>query len=300
MSPDPRPFPEPPPIESVPNLRDVGGLPTRDGRWVRTGVLYRSGALQRLDGDDMAAFERLGIRLVYDLRGARERAVAPDHLPPGVAYVGGDVLADWTEGAPDRVFGWFDDPAAARRGLGDGRGEALWIDQYRRFVTLPSAHAVYGRLFREIARPDRRPVLVHCSGGKDRSGWAAASLLLLLGVAEGDVLADYRRSGWHDDDRAAAMMAALAERGGDPALWRPIFAAEPRYLAAAIEQVRVSYGSIEAWFADGLGIDRAAQDGLRGVFLGEPATAPWRRDRQWAGDSPKARLNARLKAASDE
>jgi protein-tyrosine phosphatase len=162
----------------------------------------------------------------------------------------------------------FDDPEAARRGLGDGRAEALWIDQYRRFVTLPSAHRVYGRLFRDLARVDHRPALVHCSGGKDRSGWAAASLLLLLDVEPDVVMADYLLGGWHEHERAAAMVRALTERGGDPDLWRPIFTAEARYLEAALDEVRASFGSIEAYFAAGLAVDAAAQDALRAAFLG--------------------------------
>jgi protein-tyrosine phosphatase len=255
-------------IASVPNLRDVGGSPTRDGRAVRTGLLYRSGALNRLDGADLEAFGRLGIRRVYDLRGERERSFAPDRLPPGTAYVTGDVLADWTEGGPDRVFGWWTDPLAARRGLGEGRGRALWMDQYRGLVTLPSAHAVYGRLFRDLGRAENRPALVHCSGGKDRSGWAAAALLLLLDVAPEVVMADFLRSAWRDDASASAMLDDLVARGGEPELWLPIFDAVPAYLEAALDEVHRSYGSIQAYFADGLGVDAGTQDALRAAFVG--------------------------------
>jgi len=257
-----------PDVTSVPNLRDVGGSRTRVDRVVRRGLLYRSGDLRNLDRPGMATLEGLGIRYVHDLRTRRERELAPDRLPPGAEYVAGDVLADWTEGAPERVFGWFDDPEAARRGLGGGRAEALWVDQYRKFVTLPSAHNAYGRLFNDIARPGNRPALVHCSGGKDRSGWAAAALQLLLGVPTDAVTLDYLRGGWHDDDRAAAMMRALTDRGGDPELWRPVFAAKPEYLEAGIDEVRRSYGSIEAYFAGGLGVDAATQDALRAAFVG--------------------------------
>jgi len=253
----------------VPNLRDVGGHPTRDGRVVRTGLLYRSGALPRLDGVDGEAFARLGIRRVYDLRGARERDHAPDRLPPGTAYVVGDVLAGWSEGGPDRVFAWFEDPAAARRELGGGGADALWTEQYRQLVTLPSARAAYGRLFREVAAAENRPALVHCSGGKDRTGWAVAALLLLLDVARDAVMADYLRSnGSRDDPAVAAMLEALVERGGEPELWRPIFTAEPHYLEAALEEVRIAFGSIEAYFADGLAVDAATRDALRAAFIG--------------------------------
>lgn len=252
----------------VPNLRDVGGSRTRDGRLVRTGLLYRSGSLQNLEGLEVSVFGRLGIRRVYDLRGAVERELAPDRLPAGISYVSGDVLADWVEGAPDRVLGWFNDPNEARRWLGNGRAEALWIEQYRKLVTLRSARATYGRIFRELARSEHRPALVHCSGGKDRSGWAAAALLLLLDVDRDTVMADYVQSDWADDERASAMLRALAERGGDPELWRPIVAADPRYLEAALDQVHRSFGSFDAYLADGLGVDAATRDALRAAFLG--------------------------------
>ena len=255
------------PVEA-PGVRDVGGMPTRDGHVVRAGLLYRSGALERLDPADLAAVERLGIVRVYDLRGPRERDLAPDRPLPGAVYVTGDVLADWADGGPDRIFALFADPGAARRELGGGRADALWLDQYRRLVTLPSARAVYGRLFRDLARPENRPALVHCSGGKDRTGWAAAALLMLLGVAWDVVMADYRRSESRGSASSAALMAALAERGGDPELWRPIFAAEPRYLEAAFDEVRRSFGSIAGYFTDGLGVDAAMQEQLRDAFLG--------------------------------
>ena len=62
---------------SVPNLRDIGGYPTRNGGRVKTGVLYRSTELDKLAGEDMTTFGRLGIRTVFDLRtGGRARSPA--------------------------------------------------------------------------------------------------------------------------------------------------------------------------------------------------------------------------------
>jgi protein-tyrosine phosphatase len=253
-------------IPSVPNLRDVGGQPTRDGGRVRTGLLYRSGALGGLTDADMAAFERLGIRRVYDLRGGRERVLSPDRLPPAAETVVGDVLADWTAGGTDWLFALVDDPEAARRALGGGRLEALWLDQYRAFVTLPSAHAAFGRIFRDVAQAANRPALIHCTGGKDRSGWAAASLLLLLDVPEDVVMDDFLRSNLAAPAMAAHVTGPIVGHGGDPDLWRPLFIADPRCLEAAQAQVRESYGSIEAYFADALGVDGEAQDALRAAF----------------------------------
>jgi protein-tyrosine phosphatase len=69
------------------------------------------------------------------------------------------------------------------------------------------------------------------------------------------------------------MMRDLVARGGDPDLWRPIFSAKPEYLEAALEQVRVRFGTIEGYFADGLGVDGRAREALRAAFVGETPPA---------------------------
>lgn len=254
-------------IPSVPNLRDVGGDLIAGGGWVRTGLLYRSGALQWLAGPDLEAFARLGIRRVYDLRGAHEREMAPDRLPAGTVHVVADVLVDWAEGGPNRVFALFEDPVAARRELADGGVRQLWIEQYRMQVSLPSARAAYGRVFRELAAVEHRPALIHCSGGKDRTGWAVAALLLLLGASNETVMAEFLRTGDQGVTFGRAALEALRERGGDPELWRPMFVTDPAYLEAALAEVTTSYGSIEGYFADGLGVDAETREALRLAFV---------------------------------
>ena len=58
------------PLKKSVNLRDAGGYHTRDGQMVRWGKLYRSGSLSRLTKDDLIYLQRLGIRLLCDLRSA--------------------------------------------------------------------------------------------------------------------------------------------------------------------------------------------------------------------------------------
>lgn len=257
---DPLAFP------SIPNLRDVGGRATRSGRRVRTGLLYRSSGLGAIAPDDVGALARLGIRTVYDLRMAREQATAPDRLPPGARHVPVDVLADWTDGGPARLFGWFQDPPAARGLLAAGGAEALWVEQYRAFVRRPGARAAFGVLFRDLATDAHRPALVHCATGKDRTGWAAAALQLLLEVPEAAVMEDFLESRRHLAPLVEPMLAAFASRGGDPDLLAPIVDVRPGYLEAAMDEVRAAYGSIEGYFGDGLGVDPATQDQLRAAF----------------------------------
>lgn len=192
----------------------------------------------------------------------REQEEAPDRLPAGTRHVPGDVLASWGDDGPARLLDWFLDPGAASVALAGGAGEALWIEQYRSFVRLPSARGAYGLMFRDLAVDANRPALVHCTTGKDRTGWFVAALQRLLGVPEEAVMDHYLASRELVAPIAEPALAELAERGGDPELFRPIFDVRVAYLEAAMDEVRAVHGSIEAYFAEGLGVDDAAQQAL--------------------------------------
>jgi len=254
-------------LPDIPNLRDVGGRPTSDGGRVRTGILYRSVDLGRATDAQVAALEQLGIRAVYDLRTADERAMAPDHLPTGAELVVADVLADDVGSSPAAFGAVLEDAASAERALGGGRAERFFVEKYRDFVATPGARAAYRTFFTELATPERRPGLVHCTSGKDRTGWAAAALLLLLGVSEDLVMDDYLASNGALGPVFDPFVAAFRDRGGDPALLLPLVEARPEYLASALAEVRRGHGSIERYFADGLGIGSPGIDGLRAVFV---------------------------------
>lgn len=257
------------PIETVPNLRDLGGWPTRDGGIVRSGLAFRSTALNHLAGDDLTAFASLNVRTVYDLRTAAEREAQPDRVPGGTSYVVVDVLADSVDAAPAELGTVLTDPTAATAMLGDGKAVTLFTSAYREFISLPSARAGYQRLFSDLARADQRPALFHCTTGKDRTGWAAAALLMVLGVSDEDVMRDFLQT---NDDLLPALQPifdGFAAAGGDPALLRPVLGVDAAYLDASLDEMRQRYGTIERYFDEGLGINAAVQKHLREAFIDE-------------------------------
>lgn len=256
-----------PGIAALPNLRDVGGHPTRDGGRVRTGLLYRSGDLGRIDGTDATALARLGIRTVYDLRTAGERTGQPDRLPPGSVCVVADILGDSPGMTPAGFATLFEDPAAAERALGGGRAATFFVNAYREFVRLDSARAGYRRLFSDLAGGASLPALFHCTTGKDRTGWGAAALLMLLGVPDDIVMDDYLLSGPRLLPMVRPIIDAFEARGGDPELLRPLVGVRPDYLEAALDEVRGLFGSIEGYFAEGLGLDARIRSALRAMLV---------------------------------
>ncbi len=255
------------PLASVPNLRDLGGWPTHDGGRVVRGRLFRSTDLFALSDGDLAAFEALGIRSVYDLRTAVERTQQPDRIPAGTDYVVADVMKDATGAAPARLFSLLADAKAAEAALGDGRAAALFADGYRQIAALPSARAAYRLLFTGIAPDAGRPALFHCTTGKDRTGWAAAAILMLLGVDDDLVMEEYLLTNAQLLPSLKPEFDAFEEQGGDPSLLHDVLGVQPRYLAAARDTMRAEFGTIEGYFGAGLGIDAAAQESLRSSLV---------------------------------
>lgn len=258
-------------IATVPNLRDLGGWPTPAGTVAR-GRLYRSAQFSDLAGADLAAFEALGIATVYDLRTEVEVAALPSALPAGIESVALDVLADSVSQGPAMLMQVVGDPAKAEELLGGGGAEALFEGAYRELISLPSARAGYRRFFADLAEGRALPALFHCTTGKDRTGWAAASVLLLLGASADDVMADFLLTNEQLTPFVAPIADQFAALGGDPALLDPVLGVRREYLEAALDEVAVRHGSIEAYVADeaGLGLGSAAVDAIRASLTEGP------------------------------
>lgn len=245
----------------------MGGLTTADGRRVRTGLLYRSAALDRLAGADAAEFARLGIRTIYDFRTEVERTARPDRVSPDTRHVVADVLGGEADHNPGQIMEYMRNPRVAHEAFGNGKGAAMFVTQYREFISFDGARLAFGRVFRDLTNERYRPALIHCMGGKDRTGWAAASLQLLLGVPGDLVMADFLASNEHLQPMFQSFFDDFEARGGDPELLGAFLWVRPEYLEAALDEMRRSFGTIERYFADGLALDDGTLRGLRAAFL---------------------------------
>ncbi|MFC4602556.1 tyrosine-protein phosphatase [Rhodococcus kronopolitis] len=256
------------PIASVPNLRDIGGYPTADGAKVRTGVVYRSTDLGRVVDGDVAALDALGIGTVFDLRTAAERELLPDRIPTGAKEIALDVLADTDpSAAPAMMQQILTDPALAEQLLGAGDAKDYLAKSYREFVTLPSAVAAYQELFTDLARGGDAPVLIHCTTGKDRTGWAVASLLLFLGVDEDTVYTEYLLTNEQLLPAFEPVFDKFRAAGGNPDILLPILGVRRTYLDSALDQVRADFGDVAGYFERGLGLEPRDLAALRERLL---------------------------------
>lgn len=254
-------------IASIPNLRDLGGYQTDAGETIVRGLLYRSNQLSKINPEDMQKLAKLSLKTAFDLRTAIEKEKRPEELPQGVAYVELDILADSPQAGPAQLEALMQDPKGANAALGGGKVEAGFEKSYREFVSLPSARRGFSMLFSALGDQKDLPALFHCTTGKDRTGWAAAAFMTLMGVPNDKVMEDYLRSNDYILPAYQKAIDAFVAGGGDVEIPRAILGVKEEYLNAAFDEMQKEYGTIENYFSEGLGIDSAKQQMLRAIFL---------------------------------
>jgi len=251
------------PVQGAPNFRDLGGYRASDGRTVKWGLLYRSDALDKLTAEDDRYLDRLGIARIVDFRSRDEVKDAPDKLPRSL------------------VHRWVHMPIAAAgvnvRKLIE-RINSGQIEEREVSGLLVASNAGFTRTFSPVYRTwlhslteaDGAPVVFHCTAGKDRTGFAAAIVLLTLGVPKDVVMQDYLASNTYLAERNRAIewrVRLFSFFRTDPAFLRPLLGVEPRYLNAAFNAMEKEYGSIDNYLRDALGADDVFRAALREHFL---------------------------------
>lgn len=173
-------------LQGAPNFRDIGGYRGADGRAVRSGQLFRSEALARLTDADLEKVAALNIRLLCDLRAADERTREPNRWPPSLATEALNGMES-DELAAVRFFGWrqrIADPAF------DAAAAHRWI--LHAYCEMPHLFAgLITSLFTRLSAQESPATLIHCTAGKDRTGFVCAILLCALGVSRDDIFENY-------------------------------------------------------------------------------------------------------------
>ena len=143
------------------NVRDLGGLPLEGGGETRFGVVVRADSIAGLTARGWRALRDYGVRSAVDLRGDHELEVTAE---PAIPVTRIPIT-------PLSGPGW-EWPSMLEAYLGV-------LEEFR-----PEFTAVVDAL--AAADP---PVVVHCQGGRDRTGLATALVLSAAGV-DAEAIAD--------------------------------------------------------------------------------------------------------------
>lgn len=252
-------------LSGAPNFRDFGGYDTVDGRRVRRGQLFRSDDLSNLTHGDLEALTPLAIRLICDLRGSLERTRRPSRWPEGLTTerIVASLSTDLRMGHGFHARFLEDAPTAENARL-------MMLETYR-YLPRNGARGLQ-TIFSRLAAGEV-PALIHCTAGKDRTGFICASLLSVLGVPRETIYADYLLTNERGNlDALAIRVAPLIEQMLEikdplPRVALDVVNGVAReYLDASFAAIDEEHGSLDAYL-DTAGVDATMREALRGQLL---------------------------------
>jgi len=235
-------------LQGASNFRDLGGYPTADGRATHWRKIFRSNHLGQLTDTDVEVVRSLGVRNAFDFRGVEERVgtfcVVSEIVVHSLPIEPTVVTALWAQ----FLGGTLSAPAAIE----------IMRESYRNYVrhNTDSFRALFAHLLE-----DQAPLVIHCTAGKDRTGFASALILHALGVPDNIIAEDYLLTNQLNrfDPLAGSQLPADVRDA--------IRGVEASYLDAGLDAARADYGDLEAYLRDGLKLGAPERSALRACYL---------------------------------
>jgi len=239
------------------NVRDLGGLATADGGETRFGAVVRADSVHQLSDDGWQALVDHGIRTVIDLRGDNERADDPPaELPVEVVHLpflgGGEADLDALGEEVDAAAAAAPDVSTATRDV-----YLIFLERFRANVAA---------VVRAVANAPAGGIVIHCAGGKDRTGLVSALLLHLAGVDDEDIAADYALSEERLRPRHERWLAAAESEEERERLLR-ITRTPAASMTGVVAELARRHGSVESYLR-GAGVTNEELDLVRARLRG--------------------------------
>ena len=238
-------------MEKIHNFRDFGGYETQDGLIIKPGLLYRSGSLANTSDIDLTKFSSLGIKTIIDLRTNMERNNNPDRINGNPQINSIHIPIKVTMHDESRfIFQLFSLMFGKARKI--DYHEAM-KQAYQEYVT--DFRTEFSEILRLVSQGNNLPILIHCTGGKDRTGFACSLIHLTLGVPIRSMMHDYLKTNEHlheIKDEFEKRLKKFSLFGVSIEKLLPLFEAKAEYLEAAFEQLRLEFGTIDDFIRGGL------------------------------------------------
>ena len=231
------------------NFRDLGGYLGDGARPLRWRRLFRSDHLAALTAHDLQVLAQLPLARAIDLRGVDESASQPYALP-SVRQLALPIEPTVVQRAKAM--------AAAGQAMTAPIAQELMQDTYRAFVNDNTRQ--FAAFFDQLLTDDG-PLVFHCTAGKDRTGFAAALVLLALGVSRETIMQDYLLT------NALYRRPAIVQGTAPEEALRVIWQVQEDFLLAALDAVEHDHGGIERYLRQHLGVDAAARQRLAQLYL---------------------------------
>ncbi|BFM17778.1 tyrosine-protein phosphatase [Maricurvus nonylphenolicus] len=248
-------------LEGGINFRDLGGYQSTNGQRVAWRKLLRCGHMANLTAADRQQLAELGLAYVHDFRREPEQEQFANQLPPLTQY--GDY--QMTLGS----MGQLTEMAAAGELTANG-ARRLMDNLYRQAVK--NVQPSLSQFMQNVVAGDGAVLAFHCMAGKDRTGLAAAALLMALDVGEQDIIEDYLLTQTHGATDLIIsyvhdMMQAKDISGISDDVIRPYCTVEESYIANFLDELKLEYKTHRDYLLRGLLLQESDLSRLQSLYL---------------------------------
>ena len=234
------------PLPGLYNLRDIGGILNKDGKITRYGQFFRSDCPKVFNNEVASFFESANLRLVIDLRGEKECKELPCALKG---------KGDWKYiNIPVTDFTDVREILSGLSGI-DKKFPLSYL--YR--LSLDSSASASKMILEEMSQAEGA-VLFHCMHGKDRTGITAAFLLMLAGVPDDEILADYSVSMAY----MRPVLYPIIRRLGSE--YAPLFRSDYENMEIYLDAFREKFGDVNS-YCKNIGLSSETKRLLRNKLL---------------------------------
>ena len=255
-------------IKHAANMRDLAGIIGADGRRIAEGRLVRGGHLNKINEKEAAYLaNELKLKCIVDLRSPSELEEKPDVVPEGVEYL---YLPSLTNEQNPSVNSRNRTAELKRIMKQDGGAIGHLSRLYRVMITQDMARKSYRNMILNMLEQKEGAVYWHCTQGKDRTGVAAAVVLLALGVSEAAIIEDYLNEKVRLKVRNAFLTTLVGIVLFNMKARRDLSAlmnAKRPCIEAALDELHRVYGDAENYLRQGLGITDEQIFRLREMYL---------------------------------
>jgi protein-tyrosine phosphatase len=236
-------------FEGIANFRDLGGYANEQGQQVKWGVLYRSGTFAHSSRADLQGLQQLQLATLIDFRSGGEKEEEPNQLPQPASFTVVEIptLDEGNKALVGEVM------ERVESGNFDGFDpDHFMLTANRQFATEFTPQ--FRQFIHTVLDAGGKPVAWHCSAGKDRTGFASAILLRVLGVPQETVMRDYMESKQHALEARKNQLLLLRVFKGEEAADKlaMMMGVEEAWLRAAFEEIDARWGSFDNYVSEGL------------------------------------------------
>lgn len=247
---------------NIRNFRDVGGLKAETGT-IKKHKILRGGPLHNLDAHTWEELiNTYELKTVFDLRTPGEIQHKPNDVIAGVKEVPVDIMSKARASA---------DPEYMVKHM-DRRISHQYMQSLNyMFVDRAEAREEFYILFQEILKAEDGAIYIHCSAGKDRTGFAIAQLLKILGVSDDDIMMDYLATNIQTDELVLEELKAIQknENKTEDELdnIRGFMVVHEDYINAAWNRIDALFGSFDNYVTDVLKLSKKDIEKLKSRYI---------------------------------